>query len=298
MEVTSAFIPESARQNFQVRLFSRHVDPGMRPFREHHHFPFELVLIKDGCGAYATLKTTYDIQPGDVFLFACNEIHCITEIGAGRPLHLMNIHIEPCFLWPEDSSLLSPQFLSMPFSHSASFENRLPRSHPATEKITRLMLDAEQEFARRQSDYPLMIRLRLMEIFVTLIRELNYADNQTTRSRTLQHAQVMRSAVAFIHAHLTEPMTLRQIAGAVQMSPNYFCSVFRQTGGVTPWEYITSARVRLAMRLMEQFPDETLLNIAVRSGFNNTQNFNKMFVRHIGCTPSDYKRCGYTLPDP
>ena len=79
------------------------------------------------------------------------------------------------------------------------------------------------------------------------------------------------------------------------MSPNYFCSVFRKSAGVTPWDYITSARVELAMRLMEQSPDETLLNIAVRSGFNNTQNFNKMFAKHTGCTPSEYRRSGYSL---
>ena len=293
MDVKSAYLPESAHRHFQVRLFSRCVEPFERPFREHRHFPFELALIKGGSGVYATQNAVYPIKEGDVFLFACNEIHCVTRINPGAPLSLMNIHIDPGFLWPENGAALSPRFLAMPFSHSETFENRLPAGTRAARDISALMLDVEREFDARESEYALMVRSKLTELFVTLLRETNYLDENAVQSGAAQHAGTVREAVEYIRAHLIEAITLKDIAAAVQMSPNYFCSVFRQTAGVTPWEYIISARVELAMRLMEQCPDETLLTIAVRSGFNNTQNFNKMFVKHAGCTPSEYRRSGY-----
>ena len=190
---------------------------------------------------------------------------------------------------------MSPRFLAMPFSHSAAFENRLAADTQAARDIAALMLEVEREFDRRDSEYALMVRSRLTELFVTLLRETDYLDEKAVQGSAVQHAETVRAAIDYIRAHLIEPIALKDIAAAVQMSPNYFCSVFRKSAGVTPWDYITSARVELAMRLMEQCPDETLLNIAVRSGFNNTQNFNKMFAKHTGCTPSEYRRSGYSL---
>ena len=295
MDVKNAYLPEAAHRHFEVRLFNRCVEPFERPFREHRHFLFEAALIKGGSGLYTTPHAVYPIRQGDVFLFACNEVHCVTRIDPGAPLQLMNIHIDPAFLWPENSAPLSPRFLAMPFSHSAAFENRLAADTQAARDIAALMLEVEREFDRRDSEYALMVRSKLTELFVTLLRETDYLDETAAQGSAVQHAETVRAAIDYIRAHLIEPIALRDIAAAVQMSPNYFCSVFRKTAGVTPWDYITSARVDLAMRLMEQSPDETLLNIAVRSGFNNTQNFNKMFAKHTGCTPSEYRRSGYSL---
>ena len=295
MDVQNAYLPEAAHRHFEVRLFNRCVEPFERPFREHRHFLFEVALIKGGSGLYTTSRTVYPIKEGDVFLFACNEIHCITRIDAGAPLKLLNIHIDPSFLWPEGDTPLTPRFLAMPFSHSESFENRLPADTPAARDIAALMLAVEEEFDRRDSEYALMVRSKLTELFVTLLRKTDYPDEKNAQGTAVQHAGTVRAAIEYIRAHLVEAIALKDIAAAVQMSPNYFCAVFKKTAGVTPWDYITSARVELAMRLMEQSPDETLLTIAVRSGFNNTQNFNKMFVKHTGCTPSEYRRSGCSL---
>ena len=125
MDVKNAYLPETAHRHFEVRLFNRCVEPFERPFREHWHFLFEAALIKGGSGVYTTQRAVYPIRPGDVFLFACNEIHCVTRIDPGAPLQLMNIHIDPSYLWPENGAPLTPRFLAMPFSHSAAFENRL-----------------------------------------------------------------------------------------------------------------------------------------------------------------------------
>lgn len=295
MDVKNAYLPEAAHKHFEVRLFSRCVEPFERPFREHRHFPFEVAMIRGGSGVYTTQRAVYPMRAGDVFLFACNEIHCVTRIDSGAPLQLMNIHIDPSFLWPESGAPLSPRFLAMPFSHSAAFENRLATDTQAARDIAALMLDVEREFDRRDSEYALMVRSKLTELFVTLLRKTDYLDETAAQGSAVQHAETVRAAIDYIRAHLIEPIALKDIAAAVQMSPNYFCSVFRKTAGVTPWDYITSARVDLAMRFMEQCPDETLLNIAVRAGFNNTQNFNKMFAKHTGCTPSEYRRSGYSL---
>ena len=140
MDVKNACLPEAAHRHSEVRLFSRCVEPFERPFREHRHFPFEAALIRGGSGLYTTQRAVYPIGPGDVFLFACNEIHCVTRIDPGAPLRLTNIHIDPAFLWPAGDAPLTPRFLAMPFSHSTAFENRLAAGTQAARDIAALML--------------------------------------------------------------------------------------------------------------------------------------------------------------
>ena len=43
---------------------------------------FEISLILQGTGIYDTKTGTYDIRPGDIFLYSTNEYHCITDIFA------------------------------------------------------------------------------------------------------------------------------------------------------------------------------------------------------------------------
>lgn len=87
-----AFLPEQAQNGYLVRLFEVEPQPGSRPFREHRHSWFEIVLFKQGHGLYQTATAAYPIQAGDVFVFSSNEVHLIPK--RRRPTHAAD---EPAF---------------------------------------------------------------------------------------------------------------------------------------------------------------------------------------------------------
>ena len=104
----------------------------------------------------------------------------------------------------------------------------------------------------------------------------------------------IRRATDYISEHLTEPLTLAEIAAQAQMSPNYFSAVFRAVRAIPLWDYVSEQRVAEAMRRIDA-GTESMLTVAMQSGFNNTANFNKTFRRYTGRTPSEYRRHGSAI---
>ena len=292
--MTEAYLPEKARDSYLLHLFEVEPAPGARAFREHRHSWFELVVFKRGYGVYQTARTSYEILEGDVFVFSSNEIHSITEISGEPQMRLMNLHFDPRYYLDAPYDGISQMNFAFLSGHGNQFENRLPRGNPATARIRQLLLNIEAEFRQKGPEYAWAIRSELSEIMLLLVRELSYGGPRLPEDGA-QHLEAVRRAAGYIREHLTEELTLEDIARAAGLSPNYFSTLFRQVNGQTLWDYVTARRIERAMRLLEMDRGQTILDIATQCGFNNTANFNKMFKKHTGRTPSEYRRKGVSV---
>ncbi len=98
----------------------------------------------------------------------------------------------------------------------------------------------------------------------------------------------MAQALAFVRDHQNERLHLREVAEKANLSPYYFCKLFRKTMGMTFTDYL--ARLRL-----EKAKDLLLANgmpvgdIAFAAGFGSIPHFNRAFKRYTGLTPTLYR---------
>lgn len=288
--VKEAYIPENVKRGFRFKLWNNQVSPFHRNIIEHHHLQFEIVLFKSGKGLYTTKSGNHDIQAGDIFVFASNEQHCITDIYEGEDFKFMNIHFEPRYVWGSSNNGLSNEAMNMCFTHNDDFCNRLPRDNPYTDKIRQLVLEIEQEIAEKAPEYQLMVHNKVYEILVILARHLGYGTGNSVSAEQYRHIKAVRSVIDIINRHLSEELTLDELAKAVDLSPNYFSHVFKKTVGISLWDYITSKRIELAMAMLHDQADRNMLDIAADCGFNNSANFNKTFRKITGLTPTQFRR--------
>lgn len=286
-------IPRSSPEPPLLRLWNVTAPAGTRMFRNHCHIQFEIVLFKEGQGIYSTKGHDYTIRENDIFIFHSNEIHCITRIDQGHNLTLMNLHFEPRYLWGVSFDSLSADHANLCFSRDDRFPNRLPRNHPVTAQIRALLLKIEQELTKQPAEYQLMVKSRLNEILVLLIRELQYNAAAQGTSVGKHSIDAIRRAMRYIDDNLHADLSLSAIAETAQMSPTYFSAVFKQVNNITLWHYINHKRVELAMHAIDGNPEAKMIDVAVSCGFNNTANFNKMFKKYTGITPSFYKKYGH-----
>ena len=106
----------------------------------------------------------------------------------------------------------------------------------------------------------------------------------------------IKDILTYIDEHFTEKLSLNELAGLANMSPNYFSAFFKKISGVTLWNYISSKRINMAVQLIRgRDSGKNMLEIAMLCGFNNTTNFNKMFKRITGMTPTEYKKNTYLM---
>ena len=126
-------------------------------------------------------------------------------------------------------------------------------------------------------------------MLINLVRNFDYSDENNSIN-SLQFKNI-KHILSFIDEHFTEKLSLNELAELAGMSPNYFSAFFKKISGVTLWDYISSKRINKAVQLIRT-PNsgKNMLEIATLCGFNNTTNFNKMFRRITGMTPSEYKK--------
>lgn len=92
----------------------------------------------------------------------------------------------------------------------------------------------------------------------------------------------------YIDNNYGEEIKLGTLAGLACMSEAAFSRFFKQHTGRTVSDYIIDMRMGYATRMLIDTAD-TVADISFRCGYNNLSNFNRMFKRKKGCTPTEFR---------
>lgn len=104
-----------------------------------------------------------------------------------------------------------------------------------------------------------------------------------------EHSSVIRKVVNHISVHLSEKLSLTQLAGQYFVNPSYLSTLFKKEMGVTVSSYINQQRIRLAVRLFNM-GHTGIQEVAAQCGIDDVSYFRKLFKKNIGMSPSDYVR--------
>ena len=274
-----------------LKMWEVSVPSGSRPLVRHSHIRFEITLITAGSGIYTVGDRKYTITPDEIFVFAGNEQHCVTEVGKDG-LKMINLHFEPRYLWGRSFDSLSNVNTNFCFQHSPNFENCIPADR--ARQICGLFTSVAEEFSKKKPEYALQIKSLLNMIIVALIRDFGYFDGALPVSK--DKSRLIRKAAEYIDAHYRENLTLNSLARLSNLTPNYFSSLFSKVSGIKLWDYINSRRIEAAVQLLKNDDNLNIIEIAAQCGFNNTANFNKAFKKTLGTTPTEYRFGKDALP--
>jgi transcriptional regulator GlxA family with amidase domain len=98
----------------------------------------------------------------------------------------------------------------------------------------------------------------------------------------------IREAQDWVLTHLDQDLALSALAERAAMSERNFRRVFAKEVGSSPAQFIDSARLEAARRLLEE-GDLPLKSIAARVGYASEQPLRKLFVKHLGIDPKAYR---------
>lgn len=87
-----------------------------------------------------------------------------------------------------------------------------------------------------------------------------------------------------------EELTLQKLSGLLMITPHQFSKILNSKRKMNFRTLVNSYRIKEAMNQMADYPDKTILEIALASGFNSKSSFNSVFLKSTGTTPSDYRK--------
>ena len=95
---------------------------------------------------------------------------------------------------------------------------------------------------------------------------------------------VLRAVIEYIDNHLSQPLTLADLAAVASLSEYHFARMFRQSMKMAPHQYVMHQRMEKAKALV-QFTQQPLTDIAMACGFQSTSHFSKVYRGHFGRSP-------------
>jgi AraC family transcriptional regulator len=88
----------------------------------------------------------------------------------------------------------------------------------------------------------------------------------------------LREVITYINECLDQNLTLAELAAVIQMSPHYFATLFKQSTGLAPHQYVTKCRIEKAKQLL-RCEELTILEVSHQVGFVSPSHFAKQLLR-------------------
>ena len=263
----------------------------VRPGAHSHDF-LVLAYVERGGGSMWLGNREWQIEAGDVFLIAPGEVVGADDDASG--LH------EPegwaVFFQPEVlGSQVPGAFLSwrahpllFPFVRGAAGgAQRLkvpPKERPSfSEHLSALDL----ELRHRQDGYREAVLSHLTLVLVDVSR----LAVDVVGDLRLKDEPLLAEVFGFIDDRYDEPISLRDVARAVSLSPGYLTTVLRRKTGRTVQEWIAERRMAEARRLLVE-SDLSVEEVGRRVGYGESGYFVRSFRRAHGATPLGWRRAG------
>lgn len=98
----------------------------------------------------------------------------------------------------------------------------------------------------------------------------------------------IKLAVKYVRANYSAPIGVIELAEYLEISPNYFSSLFKKETGMGFNSYLCSYRINKAKHMLCE-TDFNLSQIAEKTGFANDKYFYKLFKKYFKMTPHEYR---------
>ncbi len=212
--------------------------------------------------------------PGDVVIFPANEPFPTTQID--REVELIELFVDPALLCDAVGECVDKPF------------ELLPHWQVRDPLIYQMGIALKTELESGGIDSQLYAESMATALSAHLLQRYSSRKPEIRHNPgRLPHYKLKR-ALAYIYDHLDQSLTLAELAAFVQMSPHYFASLFKQSTGFTPHQYITQCRIEKAKQLLRQkyLP---IIEISQQVGFQNQSHFTRVFRQYTQTTPKAYR---------
>lgn len=264
---------------------------------EHGHEFVELVYVVRGCAVHQFQGSDYAVHAGDVFIINPGEVHAYL-VEPGNQLEIINVLFMPSLI---SDALLSDleitgsmdYFYVHPFlKHDVRFNRRLNLQGQDAAAVLALLESMIREVGVRHPGHKTIIRLQMVELLVLLSRYYSLMQRQTRphpSPRQLERELAARRIYGYLERNCEKKLTLESLSGLFNVSSRQLNRLMHEEYGKSVFDALHEIRIERAKHLLLE-TDEKVISVATMVGYEDQSFFNRLFVRHVGCSPSQYRQ--------
>ena len=243
------------------------------PAESHRHEFVELEYVLAGEGTQIINGKEYHIKRGDVITLEVGSTH---SYRSDNKMEILNCIMEPYFYSQQKQEILKsssvsdiflPDYMTLSGKHFVEVEN--------------LLFSMEQEFKQKQQCYHQMLDNYVSSLLITLYRN---AQEQSTR----KDDRLQKQFIEYVDKNFSH-CTLQNTALFFGYSSSHFSRLFKQVIGQNFSDYVSRRKLEEASDILlnTAFSIDTICH---QLGYKDRTQFHKLFQKHMGMTPTQYRK--------
>lgn len=260
--------------------------------RWHWHEEMEISLVKQGQVEVSIGDDTFILKEGESILVNQNVLHTIHPASKENCV-IQVVVFHPAYLFGYGETYMCTKYLN-PIVATISMKHLLlQEKNPFNNKVKKLIDCIIADNLEKKFGYELSTKRNLCDLWLLLLNNLSNNPPAIVETSALSSDKTRtKQGLMYIQENYAETITLDSLAEAIHISKSECCRCFKRSLNLTPFEYIIKYRIYMSTRLMMQRnpKSDSISELALSVGFNNTSYYNKWFKHYLKCTPSQYKR--------
>jgi len=271
-------------ESFFIGIFQDHIDKS----HWHYHQEFELSFITEGSGRRIVGDSIEEFHPGDLIFIGPRIPHVWFPEETHRWQHSGRTLESVYMLF--NQNILPEALTTLPeFNH-------IRQAVQLSERGIRITGETLNEVSRIMLQLPYMSRIKRLMMFYEIMDLIGKSDSFSflaSEDYIKTKFEPGNKRVTRIHEFLMKnyqgDIDLKEIAEVAHMAPASVCRFFKNSTGLTIFEYLNKIKINYSCQLLLN-TDLNILDISYDCGFNNLSHFNKQFKKFIGATPTQFRR--------
>lgn len=248
---------------------------------EHYHLSYEILYIVEGEAEFIINNKKYIAKKNSLIFISPLEKH--TSLITKTPYKRYYIWFDNDYFY---TLTKYPVLFSILKYHKNDFTHVLDFSNKENMPIENILSSMLNEFNFKQPLWNVKIDFFIIDMLIHVYR--NYPQhflnsNNTNTAKTILEIQ------QYIEHNYFLDVNLENISKEFFISKYYLSKMFKEITGFNFKEYVIIYRLQKAKELLET-TDKTISSISLDIGFNNVNQFIKLFRIKENCTPLQYRK--------
>jgi AraC-like DNA-binding protein/mannose-6-phosphate isomerase-like protein (cupin superfamily) len=252
----------------------------------HWHDDVELTAVLEGRGAVSVNDTSIALSEGEMCFVNRNVLHSMKPLAPGNCKLITVIFSPGIFSGGVNSKIYHDIVLPILLDTGMDFVHFRAGTEMEREARARIRV-VREAYADGTAGMELMI-CEALAGFWRLLMKYKAEAIPDLKPLSTRNRERIKSMIAYIEAHYSEPLTLGDISAAANISPRECTRCFKSIIGETPFGYLMRHRVSVAANLLSG-TDRNVTEVAAASGFAGMSYFAKVFSRYMGMSPKQYQ---------